>query len=117
MVERTLGAARTLALEGTSSEVVDLRSIQPLDEETILTSVEKTGRLVVVHEAPERGGYSGEVAAVVAEKAFGFLDAPIKRVGAPWAPVPFGPVLVSAYVPTEDDVIRAVRATMGAASA
>ena len=114
MVDRALGAARTLAGEGISAEVIDLRSIQPLDEDTILASVEKTGRLVVVHEAPVRGGFGGEIAAVVANKGLGFLDAPIERVGAPWTPVPFGQVLVNAYVPKEDDIIRAVRNTKGA---
>jgi len=117
MVDRALAAARTLAEEGTSAEVIDLRSIQPLDEETILVSVEKTGRLVIVHEAPVRGGFGGEVAAVVANKALGYLDAPIRRVGGPWAPVPFGPVLVDAYVPKEADVIQAVRVTQGASVA
>jgi pyruvate dehydrogenase E1 component beta subunit len=114
MVDRALGAARTLAGEGISAEVIDLRSIQPLDEDTILASVEKTGRLVVVHEAPVRGGFGGEVAAVVANKALGFLDAPIQRVGAPWTPVPFGSVLVDAYVPKEADIIQAVHTTQGA---
>jgi pyruvate dehydrogenase E1 component beta subunit len=114
MVDRALDAARTLEQEGVSAEVIDLRSIQPLDEETILASVEKTGRLVIVHEAPVRGGFGGEVAAVVANKALGFLDAPIQRVGAPWTPVPFGPVLVDAYVPKEADIIQAVRTTQGA---
>ena len=115
MVDRALGAARTLAGEGLGAEVIDLRSVQPLDEETILGSVEKTGRLVIVHEAPVRGGFGGEVAAVVASKALGYLDAPIQRVGAPWTPVPFGPVLTDAYVPKEADIIQAVRATQGAA--
>jgi len=114
MVDRALGAARTLADEGISAEVIDLRSVQPLDEDTILASVEKTGRLVIVHEAPVRGGFGGEIAAVVANKGLGFLDAPIERVGAPWTPVPFGQVLVNAYVPKEDDIIRAVRNTQGA---
>ena len=114
MVDRALGAARTLAEEGISAEVIDLRSVQPLDEDTILASVEKTGRLVIVHEAPVRGGFGGEIAAVVANKGLGFLDAPIERVGAPWTPVPFGQLLVNAYVPKEDDIIRAVRNTQGA---
>jgi pyruvate dehydrogenase E1 component beta subunit len=111
MVDRALGAAKKLAEEGISAEVVDLRSIQPLDEETILASVEKTGRLVIVHEAPVRGGFGGEIAAVVANRALGYLDAPIQRVGAPWTPVPFGSVLVDAYVPKEADIVQAVRAT------
>jgi pyruvate dehydrogenase E1 component beta subunit len=114
MVDRALGAARTLAQEGVSAEVIDLRSIQPLDEETILDSVEKTGRLVIVHEAPVRGGFGGEVAAVVANKAFGFLDAPIQRVGAPWTPVPFSPPLEDVYLPREDDIIKAVQDVLGA---
>lgn len=114
MVDRALTAAQTLAGEAVQAEVIDLRSIQPLDEETILASVEKTGRLVIVHEAPVRGGFGGEIAAVVANKALGFLDAPIQRVGAPWTPVPFGPVLVDAYVPNEADIIQAVRLTQGA---
>jgi pyruvate dehydrogenase E1 component beta subunit len=114
MVDRALGAARILADEGISAEVIDLRSVQPLDEDTILASVEKTGRLVIVHEAPVRGGFGGEIAAVVANKGLGFLDAPIERVGAPWTPVPFGKVLVDAYVPKEDDIIQAVRTTQEA---
>ena len=114
MVDRALGAARTLAGEGISAEVIDLRSVQPLDEETILASVEKTGRLVIVHEAPVRGGFGGEIAAVVANKGLGFLDAPIERVGAPWTPVPFGQILVNAYVPKEEDIIQAARNTQGA---
>lgn len=117
MVDRALGAARTLAQEGVSAEVIDLRSVQPLDEETILESVEKTGRLVIAHEAPVRGGFGGEIAAVAADQALGFLDAPIQRVGGPWTPVPFGPILVDAYVPKEADIIQAVRATLGAAVA
>jgi pyruvate dehydrogenase E1 component beta subunit len=116
MVDRALGAAQTLAGEGVSAEVIDLRSIQPLDEETILASVEKTGRLVIVHEAPVRGGFGGEVAAIVASKALGYLDAPIQRVGAPWTPVPFGPVLTEAYVPKEADILQAVGVTQGAAA-
>ena len=112
MVDISLAAARTLEKEGVSAEVIDLRSLQPLDEETILASVQKTGHLVIVHEAPVRGGFGGEVAAVVAEKALGYLDAPIRRVGAPWVPVPFSPTLEDAYVPQEADVVKAVKAVM-----
>ena len=117
MVDRALGAARTLASEGVGVEVIDLRSIQPLDEETILSSVERTGRLVIVHEAPVRGGFGGEIAAVVSAKALGFLDAPVQRVGAPWVPVPFGQILVDAYVPSEADIVRAVGAILRGADA
>ena len=113
MVDRALSAARTLAQEGISAEVIDLRSVQPLDAETILASVKKTGRLVTVHEAPVAGGFGAEIAAVVASRALGFLDAPIERVGGPWAPIPFGPVLTNAYVPKEADIIQAVRSGSG----
>jgi pyruvate/2-oxoglutarate/acetoin dehydrogenase E1 component len=112
MVDVCLAAARTLEKEGISAEVIDLRSLQPLDEETILSSVRKTGHIVIVHEAPLRGGFGGEVAAVVAEKALGYLDAPIKRVGAPWVPVPFSPTLEDAYVPQEADVVKAAMTVM-----
>jgi acetoin:2,6-dichlorophenolindophenol oxidoreductase subunit beta len=112
MVDVSLAAARTLEKQGVSAEVIDLRSLQPLDEETILTSVRKTGHLVIVHEAPVRGGFGGEVAAVVAEKALGYLDAPIRRVGAPWVPVPFSPTLEDAYVPQETDVVKVALAVM-----
>lgn len=112
MVDTSLAAARILEKEGVSTEVIDLRSLQPLDEEMILASVRKTGHLVIVHEAPVRGGFGGEVAAVVAEKALGYLDAPIKRVGSPWVPVPFSPTLEDAFVPQEADVVKAARAVM-----
>ncbi len=115
MVDRSLAAAKLLEKEGLSAEVIDLRSIQPLDEDTILESVQKTSRLVIVHEAPVRGGFGAEVAAVVAGKAFGYLDAPIQRVGAPWAPVPFSPPLEDAYIPKESDILRAARTVVGAA--
>jgi pyruvate dehydrogenase E1 component beta subunit len=112
MVDVCLAAARSLEKEEVSAEVIDLRSLQPLDEETILASVRKTGHIVIVHEAPVRGGFGGEVAAVVAEKALGYLDAPIKRVGAPWVPVPFSPTLEDAYVPQEADVVKAAKSVM-----
>lgn len=112
MVDVSLAAARTLEKDGVSAEVIDLRSLQPLDEAAILASVQKTGHLVIVHEAPVRGGFGGEVAAVVAEQALGYLDAPIKRVGAPWVPVPFSPTLEDAYVPQEADVVNAALAVL-----
>ncbi len=112
MVDVALAAARSLEKEGVSAEVIDLRSLQPLDEETILASVRKTGHLLIVHEAPVRGGFGGEVAAVVAEKALGYLDAPIRRVGAPWVPVPFSPTLEDAYVPQEADVVKAAKTVL-----
>jgi acetoin:2,6-dichlorophenolindophenol oxidoreductase subunit beta len=117
MVDRCLAAAKLLEREGVSAEVIDVRSIQPLDEDTILESVQKTNRLVIVHEAPVRGGFGGEIAAVVGTKAFGFLDAPIQRVGAPWTPVPFSPPLEDAYLPKESDIVRAARTVLGTAPA
>lgn len=112
MVDRSLSAAKILEREGVNVEVIDLRSVQPLDDDLIVNSVKKTGRLIIVHEAPARGGVGGEVAAVVANKAFGYLDAPIQRVGAPWSPVPFSPPLEDAYVPRESNILEAVRATL-----
>ncbi|MHB1416278.1 MAG: alpha-ketoacid dehydrogenase subunit beta [Chloroflexota bacterium] len=116
MVDLAMAAAKTLEDEGVSAEVVDLRSLVPLDEETIVESVMKTGRLVVAHESPLRGGFGAEVAAVVANKALGYLDAPIMRVGARWTPVPFSPPLEDAYLPREGDILRAARAALGSAA-
>jgi acetoin:2,6-dichlorophenolindophenol oxidoreductase subunit beta len=109
MVERALAAAETLAAEGVSAEVIDPRTLAPLDEQTLLESVAKTGALVVVDESPPRCSIATDIAAIVGEKAFDALDAPIRRVTAPHAPVPFSPVLEQAYVPTVDAVVDAVR--------
>lgn len=116
ILDRVLSAADSLERDGISAEVIDLRSLQPLDEDAIVSSVQKTGRLVTVHEAPVRGGFGGEIAAVVASKALGFLDAPIQRVGAPWTPVPFSPALEDAYLPNEEDIIKAARNVLSAAT-
>ena len=113
MVSKALGAAEKLAAEGISVEVVDPRTLLPLDEETILSSVRKTHRLVIVHEAVKFGGPGGEIAAMVAEKAFDYLDAPILRVAAPFSPVPFSPPLEQEYVPSEEKIIAAVRKVVG----
>ncbi|WP_018086079.1 alpha-ketoacid dehydrogenase subunit beta [Desulfurispora thermophila] len=109
MVHRALAAAETLAGEGIEVEVVDPRTLVPFDKETLLRSVEKTGRLVIVHEAVKTGGIGGEIAAIVAEEGFDFLDAPIKRVAAPFTPVPFSPPLEAAYIPDENKIIQAIR--------
>ncbi|MEM4298262.1 MAG: pyruvate dehydrogenase complex E1 component subunit beta, partial [Nitrososphaerota archaeon] len=109
MVHRALSAAEKLAKEGIGLEVVDPRTILPLDEGTIVESVKKTGRLVIVHEAPKLGGFGGEVAAVVAERALEYLDAPIVRVTSPFAPVPYSPPLEEAYLPHDEDIIKAVK--------
>ncbi len=109
MVHKALEAAAELAAEGISAEVVDLRSLVPLDKETILKSVAKTGRLVIVQEATRTSGFAGEVAAVVAEEGFDSLDAPIKRVTAPDTPVPFSPPLEDAYLPNAAKIVAAVK--------
>jgi pyruvate/2-oxoglutarate/acetoin dehydrogenase E1 component len=104
MLLHALDAAEKLAAEGIDLEVVDLRTIQPLDMATILASVGKTGRAMVVHEAPKTGGIGGEIAARLAEEAFRSLDAPIVRVAAPHTPVPFSPALEEAYLPNADKI-------------
>ncbi|MBI5014470.1 MAG: alpha-ketoacid dehydrogenase subunit beta [Deltaproteobacteria bacterium] len=113
MVQKSLAAAEKLAAEGISVEVVDPRTLQPLDEDTILDSVKKTHRLVVVHEAVKFAGPGAEIAAMVAEKAFDFLDAPVLRVGAPFSPVPFSPPLEQEYIPSEEKIIKAVKTVLG----
>jgi pyruvate dehydrogenase E1 component beta subunit len=113
MVGRALNVAEKLADEGLNLEVVDPRSLSPLDEETILTSVKKTHRLLIVHEEVKFAGSGAEIAAIVAEKAFDYLDAPIMRVGAPFTPVPFSPALEPEFIPSEEKIIQAVKAMMG----
>jgi pyruvate/2-oxoglutarate/acetoin dehydrogenase E1 component len=108
-VYRALGAAEKLAQEGIEAEVVDPRTLVPLDKELILESVRKTGRLVVVEEDNLTGGWAGDIAAIVAEEAFFWLDAPIKRVSAPDTPPPFAPVMEDFYVPSEERVVEAVK--------
>lgn len=108
MVHTSLAAAQKLAGEGIEVEVIDPRTLSPLDTEVILSSVRKTSRLVIVHEAPKPCGFGAEIAALVAEEGIDFLDAPIKRVTFPFMPVPFGP-LEDVLVPQESDVIGAVK--------
>jgi len=108
MVHRALAAADKLKEKGINVEVIDPRSLLPLDKETIISSVKKTGKLVVMDEEPKTGSAASEIAAVVAEEAFDVLKAPIKRVCAPDTPIPFSPVLEKAWMPDEDDLIKAV---------
>ena len=108
-----LKAAETLEKDGISLEVVDPRTLRPLDEDTLLNSVEKTGRLMIVHEACKTGGFGAEIAAIVAEKAFDYLDAPIKRVAALDSPIPFNPKLEDYVLPNENDIIRGALELMG----
>ncbi len=109
MVGRALEAADALAAAGVSAEVIDPRTLSPLDEQAILASVEKTGGLVIVDESPPRCSVASEIAAVVAEKGFDFLNGPIQRVTAPDTPVPFSPSLEDAYVPSVQAIVDAVR--------
>ncbi|MCL2493276.1 MAG: alpha-ketoacid dehydrogenase subunit beta, partial [Clostridiales bacterium] len=106
MVHTCLEAADMLAARGVSAEVVDIVSLTPLDEESILASAVKTGRVVVVHEATLHAGFGGEIAARIADKAFDALKKPIKRVGAPFTPVPFSPVLEDAYLPGAEQIVK-----------
>lgn len=116
MVNKALEAAKELEKEGISVEVVDPRTLVPLDTETIIKSVSKTGRLVVVHEAVKRGGYGGEIASMVAEsEAFDYLDAPIKRLGGIESPIPYNPELERMAVPQIPDIVQAVKETLNKA--
>ncbi len=105
---RALAAAEILAEKGLDAEVIDPRTLVPLDKELILASVRKTGRLVIAEEDNLTGGWAAELAAIVADEGFVWLDAPIKRVSAPDVPAPFAPVLESAYVPDEHRIVQAV---------
>jgi pyruvate dehydrogenase E1 component beta subunit len=109
MVQQALAAAGILEKEGVKAEVVDPRTLVPLDRRGILDSVKKTGKVVIVHEAPTIGGFGGEVAAVIAEEGFYSLDAPIKRVGAPFMPVPAHPLLEQTYLPNAEKIVAAAR--------
>jgi len=109
MVHKALNAAEELEAEGISVEVVDPRTLAPLDKQTIISSVKKTGRLVVVSEDCKTAGVSAEIAAVVAEEAIDYLDAPIKRVAEPDTPIPFSPPLEQYVIPNEKSIIEAVR--------
>jgi acetoin:2,6-dichlorophenolindophenol oxidoreductase subunit beta len=108
LVHDALAAAERLAAEhGIEAEVIDPRTLVPLDLELIVASVERTGRLVVAHEAVEHGGFGAEIAAQVQSAAFDFLDAPVARVGAPFAPIPFSAPLEDAYLPGTDEIVAA----------
>ncbi|MEE9280243.1 MAG: alpha-ketoacid dehydrogenase subunit beta [Myxococcota bacterium] len=107
-VRTALEAATALEADGISAEVVDLRSLSPLDEDAILSSLEKTGRLVVIDEAPPRCGIASDIQGLCVDRGFDFLNAPVKKVTAPHTPVPFSPPLEDAYLPSVDKVIAAV---------
>jgi len=109
MVHKALEAADELAKQGISAEVIDPRTLVPLDKKTLIDSVKKTGRLVLVTEETKTGATTAEIAAIVQEEAFDWLDAPIKRVNAPDTPVPFSPPLEQVFIPDKDRIISAVR--------
>ncbi len=111
MVPRALQAAEQLAAEGINVEVLDPRTLKPLDMETIVRSVSKTGRVLIVHEAPLTGGFGGELAAMIAgSPAFDFLDAPIRRLGGRDIPIPYNRTLERAAVPQVEDIVAAAKA-------
>jgi len=112
MVHKALEAAEILKKEGISAEVIDPRTIVPLDKETILKSVKKTGRLVIVDEDYDRCGFASWIAAIAADEAFEYLNAPIKRVTTPTVPIPFSPVLERHILPDTDKIVKAVKSIM-----
>jgi pyruvate/2-oxoglutarate/acetoin dehydrogenase E1 component len=107
-----IAAADQLAAEGISCELIDLRTLSPLDIDTVVTSVKKTNRVIVAHEAVRFGGFGAEVAAQIQELAFDFLDAPVGRVAAPYSPIPFTPALESLYVPDTGRIAAGIREAM-----
>jgi 2-oxoisovalerate dehydrogenase E1 component len=108
MVQRSLEAARKLEDKNISVEVIDIRTLNPLDTESILTSVKKTGKVLIVHEDTLTSGFGAEIAAIIANEAFMYLDAPVKRVAAKDAPVPYGPTLENAMLPQTADIVNAL---------
>ena len=109
MVHTAMDASARLAEEGIEAEVLDLRSLAPLDREAVLTSVAKTSRVLLLHEARLTGGIGGELAAIIAEDAFGYLDAPVTRIASADTPVPYAPPLEAAFLPSVDKVVAAAK--------
>jgi pyruvate/2-oxoglutarate/acetoin dehydrogenase E1 component len=113
MLHEALKAAEQLKDLGIDTEVIDPRTIQPFDTDTVIASVKKTHRVMVVHEAVRFGGIGGEIAAQIQEHAFDYLDAPVGRVGAPFSPVPFSPALEAIYVPNADKIVAEAKLLLG----
>ena len=113
MVHEALAAAEQLKELGIDTEVIDPRSLQPFDTATVVASVKKTHRIMVVHEAVRFGGIGGEIAAQIQEQAFDYLDAPVARVGAPFSPVPFSPALEAVYVPNAARIVDEAKQLLG----
>ena len=95
------------------AEVIDPRTLQPFDTATVVESVKKTHRALIVHEAVRFGGFGGEIAAQIQEEAFDYLDAPVARVGAPFSPVPFSPALEKEYIPNADRIVEEAKKQLG----
>ncbi len=112
MVAEALKAADQLSKDGVECEVIDPRTLQPLDTETIVASARRTNRVVVVHEAVRFGGLGAEIASQIQEEAFDYLDAPVARIGAPFSPVPFSPALEQHYVPSAASIAEGIRGVM-----
>jgi pyruvate/2-oxoglutarate/acetoin dehydrogenase E1 component len=112
MIHQALKAAQKMEGEGIDAEVIDLRTLVPLDMETIYTSLKKTGRLVIAEEGRKRGGVGAEIVAKVVEENMDLLDAPIRRVGAPSLPIPYSAPLEEAYLPNDDDIVKAVKSIL-----
>jgi len=115
MVQKALTAAKKLAEKGIDAEVIDPRTLVPMDKETLIKSVAKTGRVVIVHEAHKRAGPGAEIAAMLAEEAIEYLDGPIMRIGAVNVPLPYSPELENHVLPNENDIIQAALQLCGKA--
>jgi 2-oxoisovalerate dehydrogenase E1 component beta subunit len=109
MVYVALDAAKELEKEGIDIEVIDLRSLLPFDKEAVLESVKKTSKVILLHEDTQIGGFAGELAAIISEEAFEYLDGPIRRITAPNTPVPYSPPLEEFFLPKVSDVVRVAR--------
>jgi len=113
MVHRAMAAAEQLAADGIEAEVIDLRWLSPMDTETVVESVRKTGRCVIVQEGSPLGGWSGAVVAAVADRAIDALDGPVRTITGPDTPIPFAPHLEALVVPTADRIAAEVRSLLG----
>ncbi len=109
MVHTALEAAGRLAGDGVETEVLDLRTLLPLDREAILETAARSGKVILLHEATRTGGLGGELAAIISEEAFEYLDAPVVRVTSPDTPVPYSPPLEDYFLPNTDKVVTAAR--------
>ena len=112
MVHEAMAAVDKLKDLGIDAEVIDARSVQPFDTDTVISSIRKTHRALVVHEAVKFGGIGGEITAQIQEEAFDYLDAPVMRVAAPFSPVPFSPALERVYIPNADSIVARVKETL-----